>query len=188
MKLPFDIIALDIECTDSNPELGSIIQLSAVTVNRDFKIEKEKFDIYIQPLDSYRKPQAMSVNKITEQQLITAYLLPGALKLFEYYCNISEKFVLASWGNYFDIPFLKKQYEKIKRDWPFGYKSMDLKTIAIWEMAKRNQPLSSGLSRFLKSLNMGFEGTPHNALDDIINTVNLLKELNKNEKRKDKNK
>ena len=177
MKLPFDIIAIDIECTDSNPKLGSVIQLSAVTISREFKVNKETFDIYIQPLDSYRHPKAMVINKITEEQMATAYPLLQALKLFEYYCNSSEKFILAAWGAYFDIPFLKKQYEKINRTWPFGYKSLDLKSIAIWEMSKRNQPLTGGLRKFLKSLKIEFEGTPHNALDDIINTVNILKEL-----------
>lgn len=38
MILPFDIIAIDIESTDSNSELGSVIQLSAVTINRNFEI------------------------------------------------------------------------------------------------------------------------------------------------------
>ena len=177
MKLPFDIIAIDIECTDSNSKLGSIIQLSAVTIDRDFEVEKDTFDIYIQPLDFYRHPQAMAVNKITEEQMAAAYPLLQALKLFEYYCNSSEKFILAAWGAYFDVPFLKKQYEKINRNWPFRFKSLDLKSIAIWEMSKRDRPLTGGLRKFLKSVKLEFEGTPHNALDDIINTVNLLKEL-----------
>lgn len=177
MKLPFNVVAIDLECTDSNPKLGSIIQLSAITLNRNFKIEKETFDVYIQPLDSHRDVQAMAVNKITEEQMSTACSLLQALKLFECYCNLSEKFILAAWGAYFDIPFLRKQYEKIKRKWPFSYKSIDLKSIAIWEMAKRDKPLSGGLKRFLKSLNIEFKGIPHNALDDITNTVNLLKKL-----------
>lgn len=140
-------------------------------------MDKKTFNLYIQPLDSYRNPKAIAVNKITEEQMVAGYPLLQALEQFEYYCNSSEKFILAAWGSYFDVPFLKKQYEKINRKWPFGYNSLDLKSIAIWEMSKRDKPLSGGLKKFLNSLNMEFKGTPHNALDDITNTANLLKKF-----------
>jgi len=94
--------------------------------------------------------------------------------MFESFCDKDK--VLASWGSYFDIPFLKKQYEKINKKWPFGYKTLDLKTIGIWESSKKDLGIIKGcLSEFIEMNGGSFKGTKHNSLDDIKNTVNLIK-------------
>lgn len=177
MKLPFKLICIDIECTSPDPKLGSIVQLSAIKVDKDFTINKKVFNEYIRPLDSYRNSRAMKVHKITEEQLRTAPNIWSVLEEFEKFCDISKNVILASWGAYFDIPFLEKQYEKIKKPWPFQYRTLDLKSIAIWEMAKRDRPLSRGVNRYLEALDMKFEGIPHDALDDITNTIRILKKF-----------
>ena len=176
MKLPSNIICLDIESTDSNSKTGSIIQLSAIVVDKNFELIKAReFNVFIKPLDSYRNPRAMEVNKISEEILKNATPLIEALEMFESFCDNDK--ILASWGAYFDIPFMREQYEKIGRKWPFSYRTFDLKSIAIWELAKKDIPMSSGVSRFLNVLNKRFIGTQHYALDDIKNTVEILKEF-----------
>lgn len=176
MQFPHNLIAIDIETTDTDSKLGSVIQLSAVVVDKNFEfIKAREFDVHIKPLDSYRNPKAMEVNKISEDTMNNAFLLSEALEAFESFCD--EDNILASWGAYFDIPFLKAQYDKIHREWPFSYRTFDLKTVAIWEFAKRDMPLTSGINRFLIHLNKKFEGTPHNAIDDIRNSVKLLRYL-----------
>jgi len=174
MTFPHNLVCIDIETTDSGPILGSVIQLSAVVVDKNFDfIRAREFNEYIIPLDSYRNPKAMEVNKISEDTLKNAMTLYEALELFESFCE--EDKVLAAWGAYFDIPFLKVQYEKIHRKYPFHYRTFDLKSVAIWEMAKRGHNITSGVSRFLNTLNKEFVGTQHNALDDIKNAVNILR-------------
>ena len=174
MELPSNIICIDIETTDSDSKSGSIIQLSAIAVDKNFEpIKAREFDVFIKPLDLYRNQKAMEVNKISEEILKTATPLIEALEMFESFCDNDN--ILASWGAYFDVPFLKAQYNKIFRKWPFSYRSFDLKSIAIWESAKRNVPTSSGVSRFLNTINKEFIGTPHNALDDIRNTIEILR-------------
>lgn len=176
MLFPHNLICIDIETTDPNPKLGSIIQLSAVAVDKKFDfIHTREFNEYIKPLDTYRNSKAMEVNKISEETLKNAMILPEALELFESFCE--EDRVLAAWGAYFDIPFLRAQYEKIYRKWLFHYRTFDLKSIAIWEMAKKNQQISSGVSKFLNALDKEFIGIPHNAIDDIKNSVNILRYL-----------
>lgn len=179
MIFPHNLICIDIETTDSNPKTGSIIQLSAVAVNKNFELIKAReFDSYIKPLDSYRNPKAMAVNQISEEELNYAPLLSEVLVMFESFCD--EDNILASWGAYFDIPFLKAQYEKIFRKWPFSYRTFDLKSVAIWEMAKRDTPMTSCVSKFLVALGKEFSGRQHNALDDIKNSVKILKHLKNN--------
>ncbi len=176
MHLPTNLICLDLETTDSDNVTGSIIQISAIVVNQNFEpVHAREFNEYVCPLDSYRNPRAMEVNKISEEILRTASPLSVVLEMFESFTDNDD--ILAAWGNYFDIPFLKQQYKKIHREWPFSHRSFDLKSVAIWEMAKRNIPMSSGVNKFLITLGQKFEGQQHNALDDIKNTVRILKYL-----------
>ncbi len=173
MKMPFNLITIDIETTGSNSSLSSIIQLSAIMLDKEFNIVQNKeFNLYVQPLDSYRDVNAMLINKIPEEILRTAYNLNDTLELFENFCGKNK--ILSSWGNYFDINFLRKQYDKIGRQWPFSYKSIDLKSIAIFEMSKKEIQVKGGLQNFLNILNIKFIGKPHNALDDIKNSVYIL--------------
>lgn len=176
MKLPHNLVCIDIETTDLNSDVGSIIELGAVIVDTEFKMLKyESFSEYIQPLDSYRNPKAMAVNQITEQEMKSGLVLQEALELFEAFCG--ENTFLASWGAYFDIPFLRKQYEKIGRKYPFYHRTFDLKSAAIFGMARKNIPLSGGVSRFLEKQGVNFEGRAHSALDDIINSVRILQNM-----------
>jgi len=175
MLLPFNIICLDLETTDLNSEIGSIIQLSGIVVDKEFNLMfAREFDTFIKPLDEHRNKQAMLVNNIKEEELKYAPILEEALLMFESFCEDDK--ILASWGSFFDIPFLRKQYEKINRKWPFGYKTIDLKSIGIWESSKKDLGLiKGGLSEYLEMNGSVFDGIKHNSLDDIKNTVKLIK-------------
>lgn len=174
MMLPKELICLDIETTDSDSTLGSVIQISAVLVDKQFNIIDE-FNEYVKPLDWYRNPKAMAVNKISEETMAEAMTLKEVLELFENFCGVGR--FASAWPSYFDWPFLRKQYEKIGRPYPFGHRVLCLKSIAIWESSKRNLPCKGGVKRFLEYLNKEFIGEPHNAIDDIKNTVYILQEL-----------
>jgi len=179
MKFPHNLVCIDVETTDSNKYLGSIIQLSAIVVDQNFNvIPAREFNTYIKPLDDFRNPDAMAVNKISEEILRTAPTLQEALEMFESFCDEDDN--LSAWGAYFDIPFLRKQYEKIYRKYPFSYRYFDLKSVAIWEMAKRDIQMTSGVTKFLNALNTSFVGIQHDALDDIKNSVEILRILKNN--------
>lgn len=180
MKLPFDVICIDLETTDIDSNTGSVIQIGAIAVNSEFK-EIDSFETYIKPLSAHRNQKAMAVNRISEDVLSHSPRLQDALEMFEIFAlkdkSKDNSVILAAWGNYFDIDFLKKQYDKINRKWPFSYKSLDLKTIAIWEFGKRNIPFPGGVQSASKLLNLEFEGIQHDALADIKNTFSILKKL-----------
>lgn len=177
MNFKDNIICIDIETTDIDPDKGSIIQISALKLNNNFDFdEHDIFDEYVKPLDNHRSKEAMNVNNITENILNEAYTLNEILTMFEEYCSNIK--ILASWGNYFDIPFLRKQYEKLNRKWPFSHRSYDLKTIALWEMAKKDKILKyGGLKEMLDISGIEFKGVQHNSLDDIKNSIYLIKNL-----------
>jgi len=177
MRLHTNLICLDIETTDIDSTFGSVIQIGAIAINEKFE-KLDSFKTYLKPLHSHRNSAAMAVNRISEDTLSNAPTITDAFEMFEtftlQYDDYKRKPLLAAWGNYFDIPFLKAQYDKIRREWPFGHKSIDLKSIAIWEFGKRNIPFSGGIGQGLKYLNLEFDGVYHDGLDDIKNTVTLL--------------
>jgi DNA polymerase III alpha subunit (gram-positive type) len=177
MNFKDKIICIDIETTDINPDIGSIIQISALKLDNNFEYDEyDVFNEYIKPLDNHRSKEAMKVNNISEEILSEANNLNDVLLFFENYCDDYK--ILSAWGNYFDIPFLRKQYEKINSKWPFNHKTYELKTIALWEMAKKDISLKHGsLIEIINETGMVFEGNQHDALDDIKNTVNLIKKL-----------
>ena len=172
LKFPYKFIAIDLETTDIDPEKGSICQIGAVYVDKELNIVKT-FNEYVKPLDDHRNKKAMQVNKIEEKTLEEKGLnLHQALGAFEFFCGDARQ--LAAWGAHFDLPFLKKQYEKINRKYWFSYRHFDIKSAAIWEMARRGTPMVSGVARFCKANGLEFEGTAHDALSDIENSVKLL--------------
>jgi len=172
-RLPYKFIAIDLETTDTDSTKGSIIQIGAVYVDKSLNVIK-KYNSYVIPLDDYRNPKAMEVNKISEKTLqLEGKMIYQVLGTFEFFCGDVQQ--LASWGAHFDLPFLRKQYEKIGRKYPFSYRFFDLKSVAIWEMARRGKPMVSGVSRFMKANNLEFKGVAHDALADIENTISILK-------------
>jgi len=173
-QLPFAFGAIDLETTDIDPEVGSIIQIGAVLLTNEMKV-LDVFGSFIKPLDDHRNKEAMEVNGISEETLEKADELHIVLDRFEKFAK--EVQCLSSWGSYFDIPFLKEQYKKLDRTWPFGFKTLDLKSIAIWQMACRGKMIGARVDRFLEALDMEFIGETHDAKADILNTLRIMEKL-----------
>ncbi len=181
MKFPYKHVAFDVETTDVDTHLGEIIQIGALILNEDLSIG-ETFMRYIKPYTTHRNPKAMEVNKITEAQLEGAQTMAIVLPMFEKFAmQAGKRPVLSAWASYFDVPFLKEAYAVEARDFPFSYKNLDLKAIAQWEAAQRELVLDpatgSGIAGYLAALGLTFEGTAHDGLDDIKNSIRILKEF-----------
>lgn len=183
MKLPFKLVAIDLETTDSDPKKGDIIQIGAVIVNEDLSLG-ETFNSYLKPYSDYRNPQAMAVNGISEETLDNAPFGDGVLQGFEEFAEqAGRRPILAAWGAYFDVPFLEAYYEKIGRTYPFSFKSFDLKSVAIWEASKGDVAQETtyrrdgGLGAYVEGLGLEFEGKAHDALDDILMAVKVIQKL-----------
>lgn len=176
MKLPNKYIAIDIETTDADAGVGDVIQIGAVVLNQDLSMGN-KFSTYINPTSTYRNERAMEVNKISEKTLEKAPSPEMALNEFEKWVFLEggeRPPLLAAWGTYFDVTFLRAFYKRLDRAWPFSYRCLDLKSIAIWEEAKKGHSASGGLNKFLEFVGLEFKGQAHDALDDIINTVRII--------------
>jgi len=178
MKLPSKYICIDIETTDAEASKGDVIQIGAVVLNEDLSMGSE-FMTFLKPTSDYRNLKAMDVNGISEEHLALSPDPNEALERFEEFClKYDKRPLLAAWGTYFDVTFLRQYYKKIGRKWIFSYRCLDLKSIAIWEVSKRDKETAAGgVHTFLEILGLKFEGKPHDAIDDIKNTLKIIQNL-----------
>lgn len=179
MKLPTKYVCIDIETTGTEGEEADVIQIGAVILNEDLSSTTE-FNLLLKPTSDYRSAKAMEVNGISEERLADALKAEDALQMFEDWAffHVGDRPLLAAWGTYFDITFMRAFYKRLGRKWPFSYRCLDLKSIAIWEVSKKGgDTATGGVDTFLKFLGLSFEGTEHDGLDDIKNTVKIIQHL-----------
>jgi len=170
---PHNLVAIDLETTDIDPVKGSIVQIGAIKLNKQFEIEDE-FQTYIMPLDGHFSPEAQKVNKITIELLKenNAPDLNNALGKFELFCHDCTH--LGAWAANFDITFLEEQYKKINRKFIFSHRQFDMRPIAMWEMAKIGKSIAYRIDMFLQLLGKKFQGGKHDALNDVRNAIYIL--------------
>lgn len=179
MRLPYDLIVLDIE---ANQPSSKIIELGAVKFLRDGGISPNKFSQLVAIDEKLGFCTGNNNCSITELTGITDKMLeengwPFAMagKAFKNWVfSDTKNIVLASWGNW-DIPCLRMNYEQAGVPYPFRGKSLDIKSIGVWVNLIRGKKVKAdGLSSMMKAWEIPFEGTKHRACDDAYNTARLL--------------
>jgi DNA polymerase III epsilon subunit-like protein len=176
--LPGPLLLVDFETTSVDAEVYDICEFGAAVVTEDLRLNLAHHGP-VRPLSRMRDPKAMMVHRISEQVLMDAPPLSSMLEVLEGMvdtCVDTEKLVLAGWGVDFDERFLKAAYKKVGRPYPFGYRKFDIKPVAIFALACRGRANQWGhLDRCMRDLDLEFQGTPHNALDDVLNTLRILR-------------
>jgi DNA polymerase III epsilon subunit-like protein len=182
MKLPKKLLAIDLECTGTDARVYDVIQIGAVVVGEKWTIDAE-FTSYICPLSDARDSEAMRVNGISEETLAAAPEYGLVLDRYEEFAKkVGMPAILAAWGAYFDIPFSQAYYRRVSRKWPFQWRCVDLKSIAMWELAKREMLQKTdgrpivfpGLSRCAELVGFELTGRKHDGLADIKNAVRII--------------
>ena len=175
MLVPKDLIVIDIETTGIDPINYSICQIGVAIVDRETLNILKTYESLVKPLEDNRYPPAMAIHGITEEQLNQAPQLEQVLSEIESLIKDPERHMLASWGVYFDVVFLNRQYEKIKKLYPFYHHSFDIKAVVSWELCKRGLKLRQWrLEDMYKKLGLQFEGKRHSALADTLGAIRLL--------------
>lgn len=176
------IVNIDLECTASERELGSICEIGAVLLDKESLEIKAEFSYLVRPYKKYFEQKAMETHKISLEDLWKAPHIEEVLDSFQlwivkYTCKNERSVCLSSWGAYFDIPYLIEAYNFLQREYPFDYKNIDIKGIARWEMAFIH-PFSRGGTRKISNfLGIPIEEPAHRALPDARQGAHILKEL-----------
>ena len=174
------IVCIDIETTGTEAEKHSIFQIGVVITDLDFNAVGGT-NLFLKPLDLEWDKRAQEVHGITQDQAMTIGGDPNVvLERFEKWAQEvtgDQRPILASWGTYFDIAFLKKTYERLNREWVWQRKCIDLKTIAWWEMSRHGETVD-GVAGTMQKIGLPFIGRQHDGFDDITNTVSMINILN----------
>lgn len=182
MKLPYDLIVLDLEFDKDN-----VIEIGAVKILRDFTFSQNypnNFGGIIRQSDNYIASQHFTnLTGITQDMIMAGDSKIDILEGFKKWTSKeTSNVVLACWGD--DAIRLNKMYEMVYEISPFRNKFMEISSILRWMNCIRGIKCKDGLDDNLKQWGLEFEsakikpeikmGNRHRALDDAFNTARLL--------------
>jgi len=186
MRFSKDLICLDLETTTGDTLTADICEIGSIYICRNSLFILDEFSSLAKPARDYRDLEAMAVHGISEEILQSAPHLDTVLDNFEAWVSknlVEQKMqpnlrnvMLSSWGVMFDINVLQNQYKLLKREYPFHYRVLDLKSIVYYEFARMEKGISkkSGLESVSKALDLPFQGVHHHALSDIKQSLRIL--------------
>lgn len=155
---------------EMNKPSNKIIQIGGVIGDLNKNKILTTFNYYINPEEAL-SPFIMELTGISQAQVDTGFEL-GSIKgqldalITEYHACKSP----IVWGNG-DLRTLKAQggtgyFQGIHRE-------IDIKTIHQLTCLSKGKSMRGGLQKSMEFYGLKFEGTPHNALDDAINTFRI---------------
>lgn len=184
LNLNTDLLVIDLEATAGKDEKGNqtnnyIIDIGAVLLDRDLNV--------ISTFESLVKPEEPISDFITELTKIDNSMVekedtfPGVAAKFHTWLENSlgrssfKKIRLCSWGTYFDIPLLRKVYQKYDLEFPFSGTAFDIKTMALmWHALSGRKTDRLQVSTVAKTMDIKAEGTFHRAITDAIVETKIM--------------
>src|SRR6185369_16257655 len=170
-KLHNPIVVIDLEATAGQDESGRqtnncIIDLGAVYLDETLE-EKGTFEALVKPTE----PVTPFITELTGISPEMVENQPGFAEVGERFSSWVKslsgnlkKVRLAAWGNYFDIPLLRKNYYDAGLDFPFAGTALDVKTLAfLWLSLSGRRTDKVGLEFFAQHFGLG-QVTWHRAL------------------------
>jgi len=181
-KLHNPLVVIDLEATAGQDGQGRqtnncIIDLGAVYLDEKLEV-KGTFQSLVKPSE----PITAFITKLTG---ITGAMVEGEPPFNEVGPTFSrwveglagtlKKVRLAAWGNYFDIPLLRKNYNDAGLDFPFPGTALDVKTLAfLWLSQSGRRTDKIGLEFFAEHFGLKVDGSWHRALTDAQVTAGTL--------------
>ncbi len=180
--MPFskDLLVFDLECTGTDPGRYNICQIGALLVCGRCLRAYMGYGTIVRPLRPEDVDEkAMAVHGIPMETLMKGTPLEAMLADLEEMCAPEPKeYLPSSWGS-FDTIFLRASYSKVARVFPFTWRSFDMKSAVIWEVARRKDltATTGGVTKFSRLLGVPWEGKPHDALADAHQELRLLQSV-----------
>ncbi len=181
-KLHNPLVVLDLEATAGQDEQGRqtnncIIDLGAVYLDEKLQVAGA-FQSLVKPTE----PVTPFITKLTgitqamvDDQPGFAEVGPAFSRWVEGLSGNLKKVRLAAWGNYFDIPLLRRNYHEANLDFPFSGTALDVKTLAfLWLSQSGRRTDKVSLEFFAQQFGLKVEGSWHRALTDAQVTAGTL--------------
>lgn len=186
MKIINDLVVLDLETTASEDEKGFqkndwIIQVGAVYLKKteDRKgLEKVgTFDKLVQP----QEPISQFIEELTGVTQEAVNQAPMFDVVGQEFLDWTRSFGnpkqlrICCWGNYFDMPVLRKNYEAYGFKMPFSGTAFDIKTYAsLWMMLSGRRADKLSVEHVARIMGIEPSGKYHNALVDAETEADIL--------------
>jgi len=176
MKFVKDILLIDFETTNIDPEKAKPLQIAAVLLDKEDLKEKNSFSSFIKQDLSDASPQALKVNGITPEKLI------GALSQNEVINQFIEKFgsdvLLSSWVQYLDRAMLHKMIKDANLDPKFYdyYHYLDIWPLGYAYLTKQGYKGGITSDEMFSAFEVPPRGT-HDALEDCLITADILRKI-----------
>ncbi len=171
-----DILLIDFETTDVDPEKAKPLQIAAVLLDKNDLSEKESFSSYIKHDLSDANPKALEVNGITEEMLASAPIQDEVIRKFV------EKFgndvLLASCVQYLDLAMLLKMIKEAGLDLhPYDhYHYLDVWPVAYTHLVKGGYSGGLFVNEIMEAFALPPRGT-HQALEDCRIAAEILRKV-----------
>ncbi len=181
-KLHNPLVVLDLEATAGKDAQGFqtndyIIDVGAVYLDEELEPRgtfsrlvrpEEPLNEFIQKLTGIT-PEMVNQEPLFEQvgKDFTSWVasLAGNIK----------KVRLAAWGNYFDIPLLRKSYQRYGQEFPFSGTAIDIKSLAfLWLSLSGRRTDKVNLPFFAQHFGL-VQGPQHRALSDAQVTAEVAR-------------
>lgn len=171
MRLPFDLIVMDLETNGSKDH--RIVEIGAVRLDMDLKM-MDTFQILVdgRPVTD----EVVEIHHITNAMLEGKPKFAEAHEAFDDWCKKSPLYVLAAFGAYFDMPVLRAEYDRIGMKYPHRGDALDVKGVIWCELLKRGLPVKYlAPDRAAELMGIPWEGTRHRGLDDAIMEAKIFR-------------
>jgi len=177
MRLTQDLIIFDLETTARDNEDGTqsndnIIQIGAVYLKRSltrYEVE-DTFNALIKPKDEVITPFITELTGITNEMVEEKPFFNVVGPQFAGWASRGKNLRnirLCAWGTYFDVPILRKHYEKNNIKYHFSGTAYDVKTwAALWMMLSGRKTDKLSVEAVMKAMAIRAQGQFHNALFD----------------------
>lgn len=158
-----------------NQPSGKIVQIGAVVGDTMTGSVTNRLKIYINPGEPIA-PFITELCGITQAQIDREGIpLDAAYTILkDFHVKHSTFMNPLTWGGADSQELFDQLDPEIRKDWCFGRRWIDAKTVFVSRMiAKQDRIESGGLSSSMSKLNLKFQGRKHDAQDDAENTFKV---------------
>lgn len=164
---------LSLDCEFNQPS-GKTIQIGAAVYNAVTGLLIEKFETYVNPGEPI-SAEITELTTITDRDVQNAPSIKEAFEMLELIHAKHKCFTNPIvWGSGVRNDSLSIWQESgVDRPNFMGYRVIDAKSIYQSVQMMNNKTVRGGLAKCCATLGIGFEGRPHTALADAMNTFRV---------------
>ena len=189
MRLNNELVVFDLEATSNQEDVGErpavqtnnfIIEIGAAFLDRELKLI-DTFERLVRPEEPIT-PFITEITSITPAMCEGQPLWKDIGAEFEAWvsrhCKNIKNVRLAAWGNYFDIPLLRRAYARYDLPFSFSGTCIDVKTLAMaWMALSGRRTDKLGVGTVATAMGIQPEGRYHRALTDAVTEAKILQRV-----------